>query len=154
MRGFGHQHIALAQRLLFDHLAAGRAADLLVRNELEGDGQLRFQAEPAQKLQRMESHAHAALHVVDAGAIDAVALDRDGKVASDRIRAMDGIEMAEHQDAAFGAAVRSGEPRRDDVAEPVAAAARDGKAEARGFGGGKVHHPVDPGLVEGRAVDA
>ena len=97
--------------------ARGRAADLLFRDEQEGDRQPGLLALPDEVAQRVIGDVAARLHVVDAGPEDAVALAPHLEVALDHADRMHRVEMGQHQDALALA------PRRaalEDVAEAVA----------------------------------
>ena len=118
--GLHHQRVLVAPRRLLDTGARGRAADLLLGNEQEGDRQLGLLALAHQVAQRVVGDVAAGLHVVDAGPEDAVALAPDLQVLLDHADGMHGIEMGQHQDAL---AVAAAQLRRrlalQDVAEAV-----------------------------------
>ena len=120
--GLHHQRIFVAPRRLLDARARGRAADLLLGNEQEGDRQPGLLALAHQVAQRVVGDVAARLHVVDAGPEDAVAFAADLQVLLDHADGMHGIEMGQHQDAL---AVALAHLRRrlalQDVAEAVAA---------------------------------
>src|SRR5947209_9328386 len=73
--GLRHQHISSPAPLGFDQRARGRAADLFVGDIKLRDAERRARAVRAQLVEGVIGEIGAALHVVDAGAERAVALD-------------------------------------------------------------------------------
>ena len=96
--GLGHQYVFCLVPLRLDQRARGRAADLFVGNIELGHAERRSCVLRAKLAKGVIGEIGAALHVVDAGAERAVALDpeRQPLDESDRVH---GIEVAQHQDA-------------------------------------------------------
>ena len=98
----------------------------------------------------MEGDVGAALHVVDAGSVDHVAVALHRARALESAHRMHCVRVREHQDA--GTCVRSGAACDEDVSVAVAAGdALDARSDAPLVLLHPVHHPVDgSGLVGGR----
>ena len=95
----GDQHVFRLASLRLDQRARRRAADLFIGDVKLGDVQAaRARHSAAKLLERMVGEIGAALHVVDAGAEGAVALDPE-RQTFDESQRMHGIEMAQHQDS-------------------------------------------------------
>ena len=97
-RRLGDQHIFRLASLGLDQRTRRRAADLLVGDIELGDAERRPRAIRADLPKRMIGEIGAALHVVDAGAEGAVALDAERQPLDESHR-MHRIEMAQHQDS-------------------------------------------------------
>ena len=96
--GFGHQHIFCPAPLYLNQRTRSRAADFFIGNVELGDAERRPCTISTNLAKRMVSEIGAALHVIDAGAEGAVALDLE-RQPLDESQGMHGIEMAQHQDA-------------------------------------------------------
>ena len=94
----GDQHIFCLASLRLDQRARCRAADLLIRDVELGYAERRACRIGANLAERVIGEIGAALHVVDAGAEGAVALDPE-RQPLDESQGMHGIEMAQHQDS-------------------------------------------------------
>ena len=97
-RRLGDQHIFRLPSLALNQRTRRRAADLLVGDIELGDAERRPGAVGANLPKRMIGEIGAALHVVDARAEGAVALDPE-RQALDEAERMHRIEMAQHQDS-------------------------------------------------------
>ena len=118
--GLHDQAVFVAPGGGLDARTRGRAADLLLGDEQEGDRQPGLLALADQVAQRVVGDVAARLHVVDAGPEDAVALLADLQVLLDHADGMHGIEMRQHQDAlALALAHLRRRPAFQDVAEAV-----------------------------------
>ena len=126
-RRLRHQHIFCLAPLGLDQRARGRAADLLVGDQKLRDAERRLRAIGANLAKRMIGQIRAALHVVDAGAERAIAVDLERQPLDESHR-MHGVEMAQHQNARR--VLAPGRPRHQMVAAAVAsgdALDRDGQ---------------------------
>ncbi len=116
----GHQHIRGLPTLALDDLARGLAADLLVGIEKRNDWSRRHAILHDDALQRVESEIRAGLHVIDAGAVNAVAFNTHGTLRQ-RTDIPHGIDVS--HDEHGRAADAGGDISRDDViAQAVASA--------------------------------
>ena len=95
----GHQNVFRLLRLGLDHRAAGRAADLLLGDEQEGHRHARSGTQAAQVAVGVIRQIGTRLHVVDAGAVEAIALAADLVAVVLGADGMDRVHMAEYQDA-------------------------------------------------------
>src|SRR4051812_39860227 len=150
--GLHDQRVLVAARCLLDAGPRGRAADLLLGDEQEGDRQLGLLALPDQVAQRVIGDVAAGLHVVDAGAEDAVAFAAHLELLLDHADRMDRVEMGQHQDALTVAGAPFG--RRlalQDVAEAVDARdALELQPEIAELAFDVIDHLVDrPGVMAG-----
>ena len=140
----------MAGRLGFNQITCGRAADLFVAGEQDGDWQRRGDAGARELTDRLERQVIAALHVKDSGAPGAVALPPEGQAAQgpDRVNS---VKVAHHQNAGHGrrgmwkSGVDAG-PEAHATGYSLGARASNDQVARR-----DVHHPVDRGWVIGRA---
>ena len=150
--GLQHQHVFVGEAKLLDQVAAGRAADLLVRREQKGDRQRRLQARPHELPERGDAEAGAAFHVVDAGPVEIAVLLLQLQRALDRAVRVDRVQVGHDQDARPVAA--PGRARDDAVAIAVAARpAADRHAERAHRRLGDVDDLVDRDAVLRRRLD-
>ena len=98
--GLGDQHVFGLASLGLDQRARCRAADLFIRNVKLGDAERRTSGRGAKLPERMIGEIGSALHVIDARAESAVAVDLE-RQPFDETHRVHGIEMAEHQDSRF-----------------------------------------------------
>ena len=152
--GLGDEHVAVARALLLDRLARADAADLLVGVEQERERQPPRHLVARQLPEGGNGQHQPALHVVDAGAVDLVALAPERQGAGQRADGVHGVDVAQHQDARLVAAGIAGHAQH--VAEPVVVGleALEHRAGAFEPAGDRVQHAVDAGLVAGGALDA
>src|SRR3546814_2870666 len=134
-RRLGDQHVFVLLRLALDQLPRGRAADLLLGDVKEGDRQWRLLTLAHEVAIGVIGEIGAALHIVDAGAVDDVSFAPEGQLFGERAHRMDRVEVTDHENARTVAA--PGGPRLQNVAEAVAAGrALDPRADGR-------HVPLD-----------
>ena len=98
-RRLGDEDVAMAARLPLNEAARRGAAQFLVRGEQERDRQRRAPPRPRNPPVCRDRDRESALHVVDAGPVDPVALAAPGELAGKRADRMHGIHVAQHQDA-------------------------------------------------------
>ena len=96
-RRFGDQHIFRLPPLALDQRTRRRTADLFIGDIELGDAERRRCAVGAHLPKRMIGEIGATLHVVDARAEHAVAVDPE-RQALDESKRMHCVEMAQHQD--------------------------------------------------------
>ena len=150
-RRLDHQDVFGLFGRRLDERARGGAADLLVGTQQELQRQRGLAPVGDQAADGGEGDKDAAFHVVDAWAIGAVALGPD-RVARQGAGGVDGVEMAEDQDAGRFAAPGSGGP------EVVALAVAAGDALGPQAGGGEVglggiHHRGQARQIPRLALD-
>jgi hypothetical protein len=125
-----------------DEVAAGRAADFLVRGEEMRHRQRDVAAFLDDRAQRGQRDMGAALHVVDAGAEGAAALDAEGH-ARERAHRMHRVEMRHHEDALLRR-IAPGAAQDEMRAEAVAAWDDLGaRTESLRLGGDRLHQGAD-----------
>ncbi len=147
----GHEDEGMARGLRLDQRACRRRADLLVRREEDRHRQGCLDPRRQQLPQRVDVDVIAALHVHQTRSVTEVALAPKRQHAK-RAHGMHGVEMAQQQDAALSAS-RMGHRRSHAV--PKAHApwdTLDPAAHGRQLVLRQIHHPVDGGGVEGRAL--
>ena len=135
---------------LLDQPARRRRADLLVGREQEDERALRGTGQ-RDLIEGLQREISPALHVVDAGAVEPVALDPHGQVARGGPDGMDRVEM--RHDRQTGRPRGEAGPQDQGVAQPVAAGnALHRDRQAFDLGGDEIHHAVDAGRVMGGAL--
>ena len=140
--GFGHENAFVRPGDLFDPLLVRRAADFFIRNKHEGHGKFRRLARAQQLTQGVIGREHAALHVVDTGAIDLVALTPERQLVIKRADHVHRVEMTQHEHARPLLPARH--TAQHDVAVTVPARlARDLRTQTLHRLNGLVHHQVD-----------
>ena len=151
-RGLGHEHVLVLAGEALDVLAGSVAPDFLLGHIEEGNRQRGGPARAHEVPQGMEGDVGTALHVVDAGSVDDVAVARHRTQALESAHRMHGVRVREDQDA--GTRVGLGAPRDQDVPVAVAAGnALDAGSDAAQILLHPVHHPVDRGGIVGRRLD-
>ncbi len=150
-RRLGDQHVFVLLRFSLDARARGIRPDLLVGHEHQGQLQFGLLVQADQVAPGVVRHVGAALHVVDAGAEDAVALAPHLQRLLDHADGVHRIEMREDQDAGLLAPVALGDQH---VALAVGAGhALDAGPQAAHVGLGAVDHAVDGGGVVAGTFD-
>ena len=148
----GDEDVAGGPRGRLDDRARRGAPHLLLRHEQEGDGERGLTTGPDEVPERVPRETGPALHVVDAGAVDPVALPPHTQDLVDGADGVDGVEVAQHEDAGPVAAPFAA--RGEEV--PVAVPSR-GAVDAGGERPHRrldvVHHPVDRFRIMRRRLD-